>query len=103
MRATAPRREPPGRIAIPVAADSWRQQPGSPAWCTDLGLEDLETALAAADRTDAPRTRDNLMDHFGSRSSAHTGGRRRHKPLRPPLTPSLAYGAAHRRLCRGGP
>jgi len=83
----------PGRIAIPVAADSpqaratvmalvddtgfdpldagviaesWRQQPGTPAYCTELGLEDLAAALAAADKDKAPLTRDQLMAHFGS-------------------------------------
>lgn len=72
-----PRREP-GRIALPVAgddahakglamrlvditgfdsfdagsiADSWRQQPGSPAYCTELDVNELPIALAAADRS----------------------------------------------------
>jgi 8-hydroxy-5-deazaflavin:NADPH oxidoreductase len=67
----------PGRIALPVAGDSpeakrvvislidaigfdgidagplsssWRQQPGTPAYCTDLDKTGLERALAAADR-----------------------------------------------------
>jgi 8-hydroxy-5-deazaflavin:NADPH oxidoreductase len=83
----------PGRIAIPVAADSaearrivmqlvedtgfdafdagvladsWRQQPGTPAYCTELNREELGRALAAADKDEAPRTRDRLMAHFGS-------------------------------------
>ncbi len=74
-----------GRIALPVAGDdprakkivielvdvtgfdgvdagpleaSWRQQPGTPAYCTDLEADDLRRALAAADRTQAPRLRD---------------------------------------------
>jgi predicted dinucleotide-binding enzyme len=82
-----------GRIAIPVAADSsddratvmqlvddtgfdpydagviaesWRQQPGTPAYCTELGYDDLGKALAAAVKDDAPATRDQLMAHFGS-------------------------------------
>ena len=65
----------PGRIAIPVAADSddaralgltlvdetgfdgfdtgalaesWRQQPGTPAYCTDLTASELQPAIAAA-------------------------------------------------------
>ena len=65
----------PGRIALPVAGDdarakavvidlidqlgfdgidaggldeSWRQQPSTPVYCTDLDLEDAENALAAA-------------------------------------------------------
>lgn len=83
----------PDRIAIPVAGDSaearatvmqlvddtgfdaydagslaesWRQQPGTPAYCTELGLRDLGQALAAAVKDKAPGTRDRLMEHFGS-------------------------------------
>lgn len=83
----------PDRIAIPVAGDSaearatvmqlvddsgfdaydagplaesWRQQPGTPAYCTELGLEDLGQALAAAEKDQAPGTRDRLMEYFGS-------------------------------------
>jgi 8-hydroxy-5-deazaflavin:NADPH oxidoreductase len=83
----------PGRIAIPVAADaeadralgmalveetgfdgydagsladSWRQQPGTPAYCTELDSDELRRALAAADKAAAPRTRDRLMEHFAS-------------------------------------
>jgi hypothetical protein len=74
-----------GRIAIPVAGDdqghieiacglvdatgfdayvsgsldqSWRQQPGSPCYCTDLTSEEMPTALAAADRNRLPKRRD---------------------------------------------
>ena len=83
----------PDRIAIPVAGDSaesraivmklvddsgfdaldtgllaesWRQQPGTPAYCTELGLEELAQAIAAAEKDKAPGTRDRLMEHFGS-------------------------------------
>lgn len=49
-----------------VIADSWRQQPGTPAYCTELGLEDLGRALAAAEKDKAPITRDKLMAYFGS-------------------------------------
>ncbi len=75
----------PGRIAIPVAADrdrdravamalveetgldafdagtlaeSWRQQPGAPAYCTDLTREEMGAALAAADKARLPKRRD---------------------------------------------
>ena len=71
----------PDRIAIPVAADrdtdrkvgmalvedtgfdafdagtlanSWRQQPGAPGYCTDLTREEMPAALAAADGRDCP-------------------------------------------------
>ena len=39
-------------------AESWRQQPGAPAYCTDLTVEELPAALAAADRARLPRRRD---------------------------------------------
>ncbi|GJD42533.1 2-hydroxy-3-oxopropionate reductase [Methylobacterium cerastii] len=75
----------PGRIAIPVAADrdrdrqvamalvedtgldafdagtladSWRQQPGAPVYCTDLSRDEIGAALAAADRSRLPKRRD---------------------------------------------
>ena len=75
----------PDRIAIPVAADdqrdrtlgmalveetgfdavdagtlaeSWRQQPGTPCYCTDLTREEMPDALAAADATRSPKRRD---------------------------------------------
>ncbi|WP_457091735.1 NADPH-dependent F420 reductase [Microvirga sp. P5_D2] len=75
----------PDRIAIPVAADSdrdrnvgmalvedtgfdafdagtladsWRQQPGAPGYCTDLSLEEMPAAHAAAERARLPKRRD---------------------------------------------
>lgn len=75
----------PNRIAIPVAGDdavsrdvakrlveetgfdafdagsiedSWRQQPAAPVYCTDLTVEEMAAALAAADRASVPRRRD---------------------------------------------
>jgi hypothetical protein len=83
----------PSRIAIPVAGDdtraegvvqdlveetgfdalasgglndSWRQQPGTPAYCTELGLNELKAALLAADKDRAPLNRDALMQEFMS-------------------------------------
>lgn len=80
-----------GRIAIPVAGDaagaketamalvratgfdaldagllaeSWRQQPGTPAYCTELALDDLASALAAADKHRAPANRESLIQEF---------------------------------------
>ena len=74
-----------GRIAIPVAADdgsqrqlgmalvedtgfdgfdagplseSWRQQPGTPCYCTDLTSDEMPAALAAADPARSPIRRD---------------------------------------------
>ncbi|NPC47796.1 NADP oxidoreductase [Corallococcus sp. AB032C] len=75
----------PGRIALPVAADrdtdrkvgmalvedtgfdafdagtlaeSWRQQPGAPCYCTDLTREQMLAALAAAEAARLPKRRD---------------------------------------------
>ncbi|GAA3005920.1 NAD(P)-binding domain-containing protein [Streptosporangium longisporum] len=75
----------PDRIAIPVAADSerdrepamalvedtgfdafyagtlaesWRQQPGAPCYCTDLTREQMPAALAAAQAARLPKRRD---------------------------------------------
>ena len=80
-----------GRIAIPVAGDdetakriamqlvsatgfdpidagtlaeSWRQQPGTPAYCTELPSDRLEFALAAAERERAPANREALINEF---------------------------------------
>jgi predicted dinucleotide-binding enzyme len=80
-----------GRIAIPVAGDdagaketamalvratgfdaldagllaeSWRQQPGTPAYCTELALDELASALAAADKHRAPANRESLIQEF---------------------------------------
>jgi hypothetical protein len=81
-----------GRIALPVAGDdprakeivislvdaagfdgigagtldeSWRQQPGNPAYCTDLKADDLRRALSAADKTQAPKLRDLAIQKMG--------------------------------------
>ncbi|MFC9131084.1 NADPH-dependent F420 reductase [Streptomyces massasporeus] len=83
----------PGRLAIPVAgdseearkvamslvddtgfdpydagtlADSWRQQPNSPAYCTELTLDELPAALAAADRVKDAAIRDSLPERFAA-------------------------------------
>jgi hypothetical protein len=39
-------------------ADSWRQQPGAPCYCTDLTLEEMPTAHAATERARLPKRRD---------------------------------------------
>lgn len=79
------------RIAIPVAGDdaqakaiafgfvneagfdaldagdltnSWRQQPGTPAYCTELSLPQLRDALSSADKARAPVDRDALIKSF---------------------------------------
>ena len=39
-------------------ADSWRQQPGSPVYCTALPAAEIPAALAAAEKDRLPRRRD---------------------------------------------
>jgi 8-hydroxy-5-deazaflavin:NADPH oxidoreductase len=39
-------------------ADSWRQQPGAPCYCTDLTREQLPAALSGAERARLPARRD---------------------------------------------
>ena len=86
----------PDRIAIPVAgddgrhrqvamalvedtgfdaydagplADSWRQQPGAPCYCTDVTREQMPAALAGADKARLPARRElavaAIMDRMG--------------------------------------
>jgi predicted dinucleotide-binding enzyme len=39
-------------------ADSWRQQPGAPCYCTDLTSEEMPAALGAAEAARLPKRRD---------------------------------------------
>jgi 8-hydroxy-5-deazaflavin:NADPH oxidoreductase len=45
-------------------SDSWRQQPGTPAYCTELTTNDLKSARRSADRSRAPGNRDALLREF---------------------------------------
>ena len=83
----------PGRLALPVAGDcaeskqlvmrlvddtgfdavdagtiaeSWRQQMGTPAWCTELTADQLREALGLADREAAPKRRDATRQIIGT-------------------------------------
>ncbi|MHA4847953.1 NADPH-dependent F420 reductase [Rhodococcus sp. MSC1_016] len=40
---------------------SWRQQPGTPAYCTDLSAHELERALASADREASASKREEMV------------------------------------------
>ncbi|WP_250293958.1 NADPH-dependent F420 reductase [Streptomyces atroolivaceus] len=89
----------PGRIALPVAADSeaarrvamrlvdesgfdpfdagglaesWRQHPATPAYCTELTLDELGPALQAADRDQTPYDRDRAMERVAAFTSPPT-------------------------------
>jgi len=48
-------------------AESWRQQPGSPVYCTDLTYDEVAPALAAAERDRLPKRRDLSVLVFGER------------------------------------
>jgi predicted dinucleotide-binding enzyme len=45
-------------------AESWRQQPGSPAYCTELNYSELKDALTAAVKEKVPSNRDRIMAVF---------------------------------------
>ncbi|MEV4951301.1 NADPH-dependent F420 reductase [Paenarthrobacter nitroguajacolicus] len=89
----------PDRIAIPVAADrdhdksvamalveetgfdafdagsladSWRQQPGAPAYCTDLSGRKLREALAEAEKDRLPQRRDIVVTALTERFPSYT-------------------------------
>ncbi|WP_420363829.1 NAD(P)-binding domain-containing protein [Curtobacterium aetherium] len=89
-KASAP--DKPARVAIPVAADrdedraiamqlveqtgfdavdagvlaeSWRQQPGSPVYCTDRTRAEMPDWLAAAEKERVPQRRDLAMEVIG--------------------------------------
>lgn len=47
-----------------VLSESWRQQPGTPAYCTELTKDELIKALETADRLKAPVNRDRLINAF---------------------------------------
>lgn len=46
--------------------DSWREQPGTPAYCTELTKEELIEALNKADKEKAPVQRDKVMEKFSA-------------------------------------
>ncbi len=53
-------------------ANSWRQQPGSPAYCTDLSHDEIGPALAAAERSRLPKRRDIAADVLTERLGDET-------------------------------
>ncbi|MDQ6596455.1 3-hydroxyisobutyrate dehydrogenase [Bacillus salipaludis] len=46
-------------------SDSWRQQPGTPAYCTELTKDELMIALKKANKEKAPLLRNKVMERFG--------------------------------------
>jgi hypothetical protein len=45
-------------------AESWRQQPITSAYCTELDADKLRAALASADRARAPERREKMVKEF---------------------------------------
>lgn len=45
-------------------ADSWRQQPSTPAYCCDWNADETRTTLAAAKKGEAPKKRDSMGEYF---------------------------------------
>ena len=50
--------------------ESWRQQPSTPAYCCDYGVEMMRKGLAAAVKGDAPKKRDRMPELFAKLGSA---------------------------------
>lgn len=50
-------------------ASSWRQQPGTPAYCTERTVAELKEALTLADKDRAPQNRDAVMQELMAASS----------------------------------
>lgn len=46
--------------------DSWREQPGTPAYCTELTKEEIIEAMKKADKEKAPVLRDKVMEKFSA-------------------------------------
>lgn len=55
---------------VGVLADSWRQQPGTPAYTTDLTIDQLPAALAKADARRSARRRDLMIEIITERIEA---------------------------------
>ncbi|MDD9269329.1 NADPH-dependent F420 reductase [Paenibacillus sp. GCM10023248] len=51
-------------------SDSWRQQPGTPAYCTELTKEELAIALNKANKEKAPFLRDKVMEKLSTSQGA---------------------------------
>ncbi|WP_258729551.1 NADPH-dependent F420 reductase [Bacillus atrophaeus] len=48
-------------------SDSWRQQPGTPAYCTELTKDELTKELKKANKEKAPLLRDKVMEIFAEK------------------------------------
>ncbi|WP_078431641.1 NADPH-dependent F420 reductase [Metabacillus halosaccharovorans] len=62
-------------------SDSWRQQPGTPAYCTELTKNDLTEALNKANKEKAPLLRDKVMERFAELFAEKKEGEFSHKDI----------------------
>jgi 8-hydroxy-5-deazaflavin:NADPH oxidoreductase len=62
-------------------SDSWRQQPGTPAYCTELTKNDLTEALKKANKEKAPLLRDKVMERFSELFAEKKEGELSHKDI----------------------
>jgi 8-hydroxy-5-deazaflavin:NADPH oxidoreductase len=62
-------------------SDSWRQQPGTPAYCTELTKNDLTEALKKANKEKAPLLRDKVMERFAELFAEKKQGELSHKDI----------------------
>ncbi|MGJ1227328.1 NADPH-dependent F420 reductase [Sphingobacterium siyangense] len=53
-------------------SESWRHQPGTPAYCTELDAKDLKVALLDADKEKAAEIRDFVISQFMGADGAPT-------------------------------
>lgn len=53
-------------------AESWRQQPGAPVYCTDLNYKDIGPTLASAQRERLPKRRELTAAVFAERQDEWT-------------------------------
>ncbi|WP_455931124.1 NADPH-dependent F420 reductase [Priestia aryabhattai] len=51
-------------------SDSWRQQPGTPAYCTELTKDELTNALEKANKEKASLLRDKVIERFAEEKEA---------------------------------
>ncbi len=58
-------------------ASSWRQQPGSPVYCTDVSATELQRLLPLADRARLPELRDAAIREFMAANPPPTPEQRR--------------------------
>ena len=52
--------------------ESWRQQPGTPAYCSDYDAETTRKGLAAAVKGEAPKKLERSIDLYRQRGSELT-------------------------------